>query len=129
MEIRGATLADFETAVAKVSPDYGDNLIVHPGSHSNGRLLRARVGVLSSREPGARRSWTGRRIPAACWHAYRDVLGALFEQRPQATVRTALATYRGREGFERAYPATADLNIGSQMQPAYMPDLCSCEED
>jgi hypothetical protein len=129
VEIHRATLADFEAAVAKVSPDYSDNLTVHRDSHQSGRLLRARVGVVSSREPGARRSWTGRRIPAACWHAYRDVLAALFEQRPDATVRTAMAVYRGREGFEAHYPQTAYSNIGSAMQPAYMPDLCSCEED
>jgi hypothetical protein len=68
----------------------------------------------------------GRRIPAACWHAYRDVLAALFDQCPAARVRTALAVYRGREGFERHYPATAYVNVGSQMQPAHMPELCDC---
>jgi hypothetical protein len=128
MEIRGASLADFEAAVVKVSYEYGGNLTVHRDSYQRGRLVRARVAVVSSREPGARRSWSGRRIPAACWHAYRDVLAALFEQRPRATVRTALAVYRGREGFEQRYPDTAYQNIGSQMFPAYMPQLCDCED-
>jgi hypothetical protein len=50
----------------------------------------------------------------------------LFDQRPAATVRTALAVYRGREGFERDYPSTAYTNVGSEMQPAYMPSLCYC---
>jgi hypothetical protein len=126
VEIRGATLADFEAAVAKVSADYDGNLVVHRDSYQSGSLVRARIGLASSREPGARRSWTGRRIPAACWHAYRDVLAALFDQCPAARVRTALAVYRGREGFERHYPATAYVNVGSQMQPAHMPELCDC---
>jgi len=113
--------------MAKVSTDYDGNLVVTADSYQSGSLVRARVGVLSSREPGARRSWSGGRIPSACWHAYRDVLAALFDQRPAARVRTALAVYRGREGFERDYPATAYRNVGSAMQPAYMPELCDCD--
>ena len=50
----------------------------------------------------------------------------MFDQCPAARVRTALAVYRGREGFERHYPATAYVNVGSQMQPAHMPELCDC---
>jgi hypothetical protein len=54
------------------------------------------------------------------------MLAELFERFPRATVRTALAVYRGKEGFELHFPATAYVNVGSQMQPAYMPSLCDC---
>lgn len=129
MQMRGLALADFERIIKQVSADsYAGNVAVADDAHEGGRLVTARLRVLESRGDGARRSWTGRRIPAACWHAYRDVLAALFEEYPRASVRTAMAVYRGREGFEQHYPATADRNVGSQMQPAYMPDLCDCEE-
>lgn len=76
--------------------------------------------------PGARRSWSGRRAGAACWHAYRDVLAELFRRYPHAVVLTGMARYEGREGFERSYPATAYHEIGSQYQPTTMPELCDC---
>jgi hypothetical protein len=37
-----------------------------------------------------------------------------------------VAVYRGRAGFEQDYPATAYVNVGSQMQPAHMPELRDC---
>lgn len=129
MEIRGLTVGEFDSAVSKVSAQYGHNLITHPDSHdvSNTRpSCRARVWVGSSREAGARRSWSGRRLRAACWHAYRDVLTEVFNINPDAVVVTGLARYNGREGFESTYPGTAYTNIGSQMAPVTMPELCDC---
>src|SRR5258708_20024708 len=91
--------------------------------------VRTRTGKGSdaySCASGARRSWSGRRTPTACWHAYRDVLEAMFGEYPDARARTSLAVYRGLDGFKRDYPDTAYRNIGSQMCPAYMPELCDC---
>jgi hypothetical protein len=128
VEIRGAERVDMLVAVEKANERHGYELRWSQTSDGGKRVpwVRGRVLPVTSRSEGARRSWTGRRVPAVCWHAYRDVLAALFEQRPEATVRTALAVYRGREGFEACYPETAYRNVGSQMQPAYMPELCDC---
>ncbi len=127
MDIRGLTLEDFQAIVAYASQDtYDGNIVVERNAHSNGSRLAARLWADDGRGPGARTSWTGRHAHAACWHAYRDVLAELFERFPRATVRTAMAVYRGRQGFEQHYPATAYSNIGSVMQPAYMPSLCDC---
>lgn len=129
MQVSGLTLGEFSRVVAMVSPTYSDNVIVHQDAHDTGRQrFTGRLWVRSSRGPGARRSWSGRRMPAACWHAYRDVLGELFELYPHATVRTTLAVYRGKDGFHAAYPATAYHNVGSMMQPAFMPELCECAD-
>lgn len=128
MEIRGVSYGDVERIIAQVSRDrYAGNVISNSDAHallSGGRGFRGRLSVRDSRGEGARTSASGRRGPYACWHAYRDVLAALFAEYPQAKVRTALARYVGREGFEELYPATAYVNIGSEMQPAYMPQLC-----
>jgi hypothetical protein len=127
VDIRGLSLEDFQAIVAYVSKDgYDGNIVVERHAHGTDRRLAARLWATDGHGPGARTSWSGRHGHAACWHAYRDVLAELFERFPTARVRTALAVYRGQEGFERDYPATAYINIGSQMQPASMPELCDC---
>jgi hypothetical protein len=152
VQITGVSLDEFAYIVEHVSGyEYGDNLIVHPDSRDlNGKRaprIRARVSVKSvgAREglpvsktlPGVRRSGSAfsvnkdgyrARVHAACWHAYRDVLTSLFEHFPKAIVRTAMATYEGKDGFERVYPATADRNIGSMAYPVCAADACDCEE-
>jgi len=47
----------------------------------------------------ARRSYTGRRMVSACWHAHFAFLKALFDLAPDAKVATARITYMGREDF------------------------------
>lgn len=66
---------------------------------------------------GSRTAASGRHMRKASWEAHRDVLQALFDLDPDATIRTALATYRGREDFKRQFPTTAHKNVGSVMQP------------
>jgi hypothetical protein len=114
--------ATWEAIVRRVSATkYDGNLIVHPQAASY------RLSVRSSRERGARRSHSGRRMAVACWHAWRDVLAELFNQFPDATVRTALATYKGRGGFEDWFELTGATNIGSIREPLRMDDACDCK--
>lgn len=128
MEIIGVTLEEFRSAIATVTAEYGGNLVIHDDAKAiSGRSCRGRVVVNDSRGPGARWSWSGRHGKWACWHAYRDVLTEIFDINPDARVRTSLAHYVGRDGFESSYPATAYKNIGSMFQPAYMPELCECD--
>lgn len=130
MELRGIPLADFTAVTTKVSTEfYGGNLIVHQDSYEYGvRKIssRARLAVLDSTGPGARRSWQGRRMPVACWHTYRDVLLRLFDRYPDSIVITKMARYNGREGFQEEYPLTGLVNIGSEMHRVCAPDLCEC---
>jgi hypothetical protein len=83
--------------------------------------------VESSREAGARRSTSGRRLAAACWHAHRDVLRAIFDAAPNARIRSAFADYDGRDDFERSFPQTYHHNAGSVMMPASFGALCDCD--
>jgi hypothetical protein len=118
------------TAVDRANRNYGGNIRIHPDAYEGGfrkPVVTGRIDVHDSRGKGARTTWQGRRGPYACWHAYRDVLTELFDIVPDAKVTTTMAVYDGRRGFEREYPATADRNIGSAIDPGYMPDLCECE--
>ena len=128
MEIRGkgVTASRVVEIIETVSAEqYNGNLapVDEKPLGQNDYGFRGRVRAIDSRAYGARTSSSGRHGPYASWEAYRDVLIAIFEEWPHATVRTGLAYYRGREGFEEGYPDTAYINIGSQMQPAYMPEL------
>jgi hypothetical protein len=134
MEIKGVTPGQLATVVATVSHALYDGNVVPGWSdwptvlNAAGTRFRGRVIVKSSRGSGARRSWSGRRMPAACWHAFRDVFRVSFAVYPEAVFKTSLARYTA-ENFEATYPATGEVNIGSMMAPAYMPDLCDCESD
>lgn len=139
MQVTGISPEMFTQIVARVgAKDYEHNLDPQITSVQSPKRFRARVVCYESgaRLPhlkgmsaaGARKSWSGRRLNAACWHAYRDVMLGIFAVNPDARIYTAMAKYKGLEGFEANYPQTADQNIGSMMQPAYMPDLCECEK-
>lgn len=126
--INARALIDLVDTVGRVS--YGGNLVAAPEWRQvTPRSVRLRVAARDSRGPGARTTWTGRHGPYACWHAYRDVIRRILVAYPHATVRTGLAVYRGRAGFEQTYPATARVNVGSVVAPAFMPALCDCLDD
>lgn len=44
-----------------------------------------------------------------CWHGHVAFMRAVFARAPDATIRSALATYRGMEDFEKRYRGTANL--------------------
>jgi hypothetical protein len=128
MQITGLSLDEFTRITDGISKAWYDgNIIVDTSAHPiTGTRCRARLRCRDSHGKGARRSWTGRRMPAACWHAYRDVMAAVFAKYPKARIATSMAVYNGRAGFQHNYPGTANKNIGSIMAPAYMPELCDC---
>lgn len=133
MDIRGASYGDVQRIIAEVSRNrYAGNVTSNSDARallSGGRGFRGRLQVRDSRGEGARTSASGRHGRYACWHAYRDVLAAIFAEYPDAKVRTRMARYDGREGFEANYPATGRVNIGSRVAPARMPQLCQCQDE
>ena len=136
MRLRNVSLESFKASVDRVNKmtneegvSYAGNLEVHRDAHETGSRIITTVGrlsVVSSSAQGARRSWNGRRMPAACWHAFRDVVRDVLENNEDAVVTTSMARYT-LKNFDDTYPATGDRNIGRMIQPAYMPELCDCE--
>jgi hypothetical protein len=141
--IQGITKEQFALAVQKAGVAYDGNLRPLFGTEYSNTRFTARVVLgqtgyqkfgrkdTSRLAPAQRRSASSfnrqRRINAVCWHGYRDVLVELFNINPDARVYTALAKYKGKQGFYDNYPKTAYHNIGSMVSSAYMPDLCDCE--
>ena len=129
MKLYGLTLLELEGIVAEVSRNnYKGNLELNRAEQSPRGRVDWTLRVKRSRDPGAHRSWSGRRTVAACWHAHRDVMAAVFERNPAARIVSSFADYEGRERFEREFPGTYYHQVGSMMQPADYGELCDCEE-
>lgn len=136
VRLKNVTLTQFQASVDRVNSmtndegvAYAGNLRVHQDAHETGARVITTVGRLAvhdSKAPGARRSASGRRMPAACWHAFRDVVQDILDTVPDAVVTTSMARYDAAT-FADVYPATGDVSIGSMVAPAYMPELCDCE--
>lgn len=128
MKVKGIDQDQLTRIVRAVSDShYGGNIRFNREPERVGNFVHFTLTVRSSYNKGAKRSNTGRRIAACCWHAHRDVMIALFSENPDALLVTAMARYEGRSGFEALYPATGDVNTGSMAQPLYYADACECE--
>ena len=127
MKIKGITTQQLRAIVNQVSDDdYDGNIVFKREPESSGNFVFFTLTVLKSANVGGRRSNTGRKIAAACWHAHRDVMHAIFDLNPDAVLVSALARYEGQEDFLDKFPDTGYTNIGSQYQPLDMEDACEC---
>lgn len=70
--------------------------------------------------PAARQSTSGRNGPWACWYTFRDFLFAVFDEYPDAAVRTMLGTYKSQDDFLAKFPGTW---YGTGHSP-YFGELC-----
>lgn len=128
MQIKDTTLDAMYKALEYTNRETGFELefVAEPRRiNARGTSFQFRLRAINSHANGARHSWSGRRTVSACWHAHRDFFYVMFRFSPNAVIKTMMATYTA-ENFDQTYPPTGDVNIGSQMQPAYMPDLCDC---
>ena len=75
---------------------------------------------------------TPRKVNAICWHGYRDFLTALYKIYSDLRVFTSMSTtqitYNNKQDFELKYPDTANINIGSMVQPLSYKDACFCNK-
>lgn len=128
MKITKVPKAEIKDLLMQVQSDinarYDGNIRVDQYQSADPRRFTLRV--LDSRGTGARRAASGRRIPCACWHVHRDFLAGIFRRYPNATVTTALATYKGAEAFARQYADTAYHNVGSEYRPSHIGANCDC---
>jgi hypothetical protein len=125
MEIKGLTVDAFAAIVADVSIRKYNGNVVLPGRgrpaalNQAGTRFRTRVIVSDSRGPGARRTPSGRRQPAACWHVFRDVIRETLAAYPDTVLRTGLARYD---------TATFELTYRETGRRTGMSDLCECRQ-
>ena len=131
MIITKVPLSDLERIADEIGVKFeslhGDVGVRYP--RVQGRLIPNREVPLNER-PYRRlsTSWMNpeRRVFAVCWHGYRDFLVRLFEEFPEAQVRTAFANYKGLDSFIELYPDTAWRNVGAPIYPLYAAEVCEC---
>lgn len=126
MKVWGLTVERIESVVQRVSAMYEENIVFKREPEKDGRAVSFTLTVGDTRAPGSRRSNTGRRISACCWHGHRDVMMALMLDNPRARIRTAFADYRGFVDFSNRFGATGKTNIGSIVEPMLFRDACNC---
>ena len=127
MKVWGVTVEEVRAAVPVASLAYNGNIVFKREPERDGRAVRFTLTVKDSGDKGSRRSASGRRIAACCWHGHRDVMLAIFATNPDARVKSALADYRGMVDFAEKYPATGRTNIGSMFDPMDAEDACNCD--
>lgn len=125
---RALGAADFDRWWAGDRKDDNGNLTFNrfDAANAKGTAFLVTLRVRDSHSYFARRSYKGRRMVSACWHAYYAFLKALFDLAPDAKVATARITYKGREDFDLNAPGTGRGNIGSRMEPMAYADACDC---
>jgi hypothetical protein len=129
MRIKGISSSALEFIVYTVSHlRYNGNIKFKREPERKGNFLHFTLTVHNSSGKGARRSNTGRRIAALCWHGHRDVMRTIFDNYPDALLITALARYDGAESFADQFEATGNGNIGSIARPCKLRDACECNE-
>ena len=127
MKIKGITEKTLRNIIDVVSLEmYDGNIKFKREPEQKGNFLHFTVTVNKAADPGGRRSHTGRRVAAACWHVHRDIMREIFDANPDAILVTAVVRYEGRDDFERKYRATGEQNIGSMAQPLYYINACDC---
>ena len=129
MRLKGVSIAALSAIVETVSRElYAGNLTFKREPEINGNFLQFTLTVTKSADKGGRRSNTGRKIAALCWHGHRDIMRALFAAYPNALLITAMARYDGRADFLDTYMATGRVNLGSIAAPLAARDACECRE-
>ena len=87
-------------------------------------VVHVRLGVKSSNGPGGRRSREGRKIAAACWHAYGEFFDALAAADPECEIQ--VAGLNDRKWLLAEDHGWQDSNIGSMYYPLYHSEACEC---
>ncbi len=127
MKVWNVPVEEVTRIVTKVSKDLFDgNIEFKRAPEKDGRAVRFTLTVADSRAKGGRIGHSGRRVCACCWHGHRDIMSAIFDNYPDARLKSGHADYHGRNGFEDSFESTGYTNIGSQMEPLYYMNACDC---
>jgi hypothetical protein len=126
--VRKCQLSYLHAALAKVNERFDGNLKFRnepEPANQSGTAWRVTLSVHESGGKGGRRSVgffnAGRKIAAACWHAYGFFFDALFEVCPEAVVRTNRMITKDSGNW-------IDWDIGAPIAPAPYSSACECHD-
>ena len=119
MIARGVTREQLEQAAANVGVDVSRRL------RPEGRGFRFTLSLIGERY--RRKSHTGRRIAAVCYHGHYAFMEALFQQVPTAVIVSSMMRYDGVEDFWYNAAHAGSRNVGSIAVPMSYDEACYCE--
>ena len=114
-----ATTEQLTAALQHVNEKFEDNIVFKSGPTPKGRRMQFTLTVKDSKEAGGRRSHTGRRISAACWHVHGEFFEYLFDDGVSLIIAGDKRMRDNRDNWQ-------DWNIGSVMYPMYYSEACEC---
>ena len=122
MIIKNATRKEIDNALLKANTQFDNNLkfknIDFVGyTREKNEKYRVTLSVHNSKNPGSRIGHSGKRVAAACWHAYGTFIDALPK------VAEVEANGRIISPGDMWY----DWNIGSMYQPLFYSEACDCQ--
>jgi hypothetical protein len=119
MIAKNVTIEQLKQAL-KITNQQFDNNIVFKRLEQTGKRVNFTLTVKSSKGKGGRRSYTDRRIAAACWHVHGEFFDTLIAIEPMAEISSNFATINSQGGNWQ------DKNIGSIMEPMMYSEACDC---
>ena len=126
MRLKNVTESQLRKIVDQVNVQYDGNIKFKREPEQIGNFLHFTFTVEKSADHGGRRSNSGRKIAALCWHGHRDIMLDIFAQHPDAILVSAAARYDGQNDFMQKFPATGRQNIGSYFEPMDRQHACEC---
>lgn len=91
-----------------------------------GRFFSFRLVPKSSDTYYSRKTASGRRVKALCFHGWRDFIRVSFS-RGATVITSTLGRWTSQEEFDADIPRIKALNIGSVQTPLTMLELCTHE--
>lgn len=144
MMVKGLTAEEVRAAIGIVGArNFGGNLTTNrePETYRGG--VRFTLRVESSKGPGHRlgynlnKAGNQRRLTAACFHAYGEVIRELLARGAKFVESAAIARFRidgarstrwNWDNWKENADAMAYQNIGSKTEPLMFCEACECEE-
>ena len=134
MLLKGLTIEELNECLNYINQTHYDGNIEYNNYPDwKGKFINFTIKVKDSKGAGHRlghqktSSGNRRRLACACWHVHRDLMIEIFRRKPDAVLKSALATYNGKEDFESSFEGTYYRNIGSNFDPMYAGEACECE--
>ena len=121
--------SDFENSINQIANKLGIEIDYNSIS---GNCYRVKLNKKKENKNYQRKGFynnkngTPRKVNAICWHGFRDFLTELYNIYSDLRVFTAQITYNNKQDFELKYPDTANINIGSMVQPLSYKNACFC---
>ena len=136
VEIRNVTKEEIEKALMNTNQYFNDNVIFNRFERV-GKNFQVTLKVKNSKEPGHRRGFAfdpfpnivkGKRLASACWHVWGVFFDELIDINNNAIIISACGR-NGKQKIDKTGGNWQERDVGSQMSPMYLSDLCDCYEN